>query len=996
MRTTVKLFTRLFVCLALMQMLSVPASAITVTFTSTTVAATTTYPGSTCTLRIYANPTFTASDGTTVMGSVPPSGSFYKSVPCTISGGVITIPSFTLHSTTDAIDNQNARYTAIFYDSKGVRRDTFLADFTVPSSFGANVTWAQIKLFKAGSQPFRDTNVYTRTQTNLQIQQALADVGVGKATTSSEGTSRVSVAPADPLHPIAVETTDPRVPTQAENDALQGTNGSPSNSNRFVTNTDPRLGGAVTSFNTRVGAVIPATNDYTWAQINKATSSLADLTTKSATDLTSGKVPLARLGDSGTPDTTTFLRGDNTWAAPIGQVASVFGRTGAVVAASNDYTFAQIGSKPTTLTGYGITDAVPVARQVIAGNGLTNGGALSSDVTLNVGAGTGITINANDVALDTAHPRNVDHTAVSISTAGLGLSGGGDISANRTITIASSSNPGAAASLLASQAGSPQLTLPNFLATSNLFVRDTSTGFTSPGTTVVSPVSGNAFRSTSYTTGLQGWNVNAAGDAEFNNLDVRGAIHSSVFVYNQLLATSGTLGVFKSACKLRTDAIVPASPTYNTTTINIDCVDQDGVSHATSQLFATGDVLRLKDGLTGDTWFTVASVSDQTTFWRYVATIKAGSNNATYRAGAGVADYGASGAGFIIQTADQANAPYLQMATHAATFTSADASGSLISALKTRIGNLNNSYGYATNLYGAGFGDPAAANIVIDPTNGIRIRHSTTNKIVLDASGNASFTGTITAPAGNIGGFEIGADYIRDTANSFGLASTVTGGDDVRFFAGASFANRATAPTRLTEGGAFTANNATITGAITVNSGTVAGNFSVTGAGVLSAGGGAVNIDVNGIKIATGTNSVNKIRWDNSGTLAAEMYTENSLPVLNISAWGNTLQTGKVVIKGFQSSGMAGASEATLALVGENTNGVSSKGFATLSFVGPGQGLTIGATTAPGSMLDVRGGDINISTQSRGLILKATDGATCYRLTVNNAGTLATASITCP
>lgn len=39
-----------------------------------------------------------------------------------------------------------------------------------------------------------------------------------------------------------------------------------------------------------------------------------------------------------------------------GAVASVFGRTGAVVAQSNDYTFAQIGSKPTTIAGFGITD----------------------------------------------------------------------------------------------------------------------------------------------------------------------------------------------------------------------------------------------------------------------------------------------------------------------------------------------------------------------------------------------------------------------------------------------------------------------------------------------------------------------------------------------------------------------------------------------------------------------------------------------------------------
>lgn len=41
-----------------------------------------------------------------------------------------------------------------------------------------------------------------------------------------------------------------------------------------------------------------------------------------------------------------------------GAITSVFGRTGVVIAASNDYTFAQIASTPTTVAGYGISDAV--------------------------------------------------------------------------------------------------------------------------------------------------------------------------------------------------------------------------------------------------------------------------------------------------------------------------------------------------------------------------------------------------------------------------------------------------------------------------------------------------------------------------------------------------------------------------------------------------------------------------------------------------------------
>lgn len=46
-----------------------------------------------------------------------------------------------------------------------------------------------------------------------------------------------------------------------------------------------------------------------------------------------------------------------------------------------------------------VTGAAETATQIIAGSGLTGGGDLSTDRTLNVGAGTGITVNANDVAL---------------------------------------------------------------------------------------------------------------------------------------------------------------------------------------------------------------------------------------------------------------------------------------------------------------------------------------------------------------------------------------------------------------------------------------------------------------------------------------------------------------------------------------------------------------------------------------------------------------------
>lgn len=73
------------------------------------------------------------------------------------------------------------------------------------------------------------------------------------------------------------------------------------------------------------------------------------------------------------------------------------------------------------------------------------------------------------------------------------------------------------------------------------------------------------------------------------------------------------------------------------------------------------------------------------------------------------------------------------------------------------IGNLNGLYGYSSNIFGAAFGVPTAAWLKIDPTNGIRIGFNATTNVQVDASGNASFSGAITATSGTIGGWTIGS-----------------------------------------------------------------------------------------------------------------------------------------------------------------------------------------------------------------------------------------------
>lgn len=405
-------------------------------------------------------------------------------------------------------------------------------------------------------------------------------------------------------------------------------------------------------------------------------------------------------------------------------------------------------------------------RSLTAGAGLTGGGDLSADRTFDVGAGSGITVNANDVALTTPGTLTV---ATSNASAG-----------SHTHAITSSANPGAAAAILASDASgflrlvrlgvgtSPTQPLEvagnAFInaATANLYMKDTSTGLQVSATGVITPQSGNTFRNTAYTSGLVGWYISDPGNAEFNNVDIRGALHASVIVYGQVTATAGTILTSKSAAKLKTDVTIPSSPTYGTTTVNVDAVDADGLSHASSQLFVVNDILYLKDGLVGATWLKVSSVSDQTTFWRYVCTIQAGTNNVTYRAGLGVADYGGSGSGFIVQTADATNAPYMQMATHAATFTSANSSGTLIVTPRLRIGNLNGSYDYVTNVYGLAAGDYVGGSWIAADSNGLRVTGAG-GKVSLDSTGLNFVSSAAAASTSSIqwrdGGTTVGSLY---------------------------------------------------------------------------------------------------------------------------------------------------------------------------------------------------------------------------------------------
>ena len=73
----------------------------------------------------------------------------------------------------------------------------------------------------------------------------LAIAGAPDASVTIKGIAKLSVTPAVPTDPIAVGVNDGRMPSQDENDALAGTSGTPSTTNKYVTNDDTAIVSAV-------------------------------------------------------------------------------------------------------------------------------------------------------------------------------------------------------------------------------------------------------------------------------------------------------------------------------------------------------------------------------------------------------------------------------------------------------------------------------------------------------------------------------------------------------------------------------------------------------------------------------------------------------------------------------------------------------------------------------------------------------------------------------
>lgn len=221
-------------------------------------------------------------------------------------------------------------------------------------------------------------------------------------------------------------------------------------------------GGAVLSVFGRIGAVVALAGDYA-ASLVTNDSGVAGASVADALDNLAAAIPppaavtsvfgrigavVALSGDynsdqinnaSGVPGASVSDALDVLAAAipPPAAVTSVFGRIGAVVAVAGDYTSSQV-SNASAVVGATVSDAlnnlngafagfVPTSRVLTAGAGLTGGGDLSANRTFDVGANAdgSITVNANDIQV-----------GILATDAQHGNRGGGALHANATGAVA--------------------------------------------------------------------------------------------------------------------------------------------------------------------------------------------------------------------------------------------------------------------------------------------------------------------------------------------------------------------------------------------------------------------------------------------------------------------------------------------------------------------------------------------------------------------------------
>lgn len=479
-------------------------------------------------------------------------------------------------------------------------------------------------------------------------------------------------------------------------------------------------GGLVTSVFGRTGNIVAATNDYTWAQIDKSTSSLADLTTRSATDLTSGTLAAARM---------PALTGDVTTSA--GAVATTIANNAVSLAKMADIATASFLGRNTGGTGDPEVLSIATAKTMLNLTGTNSGDVtLAGENYLSI-AGQVITANAVNLA-----GTNVTGT-LTVNKGGTGTSTfttNGVLYGNTTSAIQVTAQ-GAANTVLIANAGAPSFSAAPVIGTSITVPLITTL---SSGNLTIAPTGSVTFDPTgNQIDPLTNYDLNL-GQLSKKYLTLHAAeLWVETLVAQDTVATIGgrilvgpTTVLTSDLASAATSIVVKHNQMISGDRVYLESNGKVEFLAITSAPSGTGPytytVTRNLDGTGANDWF----------------------------AGDAVFNTGQTGNGFIdlysvrgVKTSSQVGPTIVGNVRNSSTYNDWSE--------RWAIGNLNGLYGYGTNIYGVAMGVPTAAWVKIDPTNGVRIGHNATTLTQIDASGNASFTGSITAASGSIAGWTI-------------------------------------------------------------------------------------------------------------------------------------------------------------------------------------------------------------------------------------------------
>lgn len=311
--------------------------------------------------------------------------------------GNVSLPTSTIAITQDPTDNSTFLATTAFVTNKlnstayYFSEDSFTGAGTDPDPFTLNVS---TNVTDGDNRPITSGAVFDA----MEASGIINGTGFVKASGTIISYDNTTYAPLA----SASLTGTPSAPT-----AAPGTNTTQLATTAFVT--AAITGGNVTSFNTRTGAIVLSSSDVTTALTY-----------------------------------TPYNNSNPAGYITSNLVSSVFGRTGVITAQSNDYSFAQLNSKPTTISGYGITDTI---NQVLTSYSASAGVVSSSDSILQAIEKIDGNVNSLTTGVSSFNTRTgavtlttADVNTVNLTSTGTITSGTWNASAINDTYITSSSN----------------------------------------------------------------------------------------------------------------------------------------------------------------------------------------------------------------------------------------------------------------------------------------------------------------------------------------------------------------------------------------------------------------------------------------------------------------------------------------------------------------------------------------------------------------------------